>query len=76
MKKYVSGKILMSAVTGALFAATEFFRAAPVFFEIFGERATAVKDTVNFVFALAFIVLPCLTFGVIVMHKASKAKNK
>lgn len=76
MKKYVSGKILMSAVTGALFAATEFFRAAPVFFEIFGERASAAKDTAKFFFTIIAIALPCVFIAAFVLFKAQKAKNK
>ena len=76
MKKYLSGKLLASAVTGALFAATEFFRATPVFFEIFGERATAARDTARFVFTLAAIALICTFAAVFLLRCARKAKNK
>ena len=76
MKKYLSGKIIMSALTGALFALTEIFRAAPAFFEIFGSRATEAKNTAHFIFILALISAICGAVGVFISRKAPKAKNK
>lgn len=76
MKKYLSGKVIMSAVTGALFALTEIFRAAPAFFEIFGSRATEAKNTAHFIFILALISAICGAVGVFISRKATKAKNK
>ena len=76
MKKYLSGKILMSATTGAMFAPAGFFRAVPTFFEIFGSRAAEAKDTAVMVFSLALIAVICAAVGVFISRKAPKAKNK
>ena len=76
MKKYVSGKLLMSVLTGALLNATELFRAVPTFFELFGSRAAEAKNTARFVLTLALMSAFCVLIGALVCRKAQKAKNK
>ncbi|MBR6050703.1 MAG: hypothetical protein IKP68_05805 [Clostridia bacterium] len=75
MKKYLGGKLIMSAATGTLFLMTEFFRATPVFFELFGSRATEAKNTVEFACVFSLIVAFCTIFCVFVWHKAPKARK-
>lgn len=76
MKKYVSGKLIMSAVTGSLFSLTELFRAAPAFFELFGSRAAQTKNTAEFIAALAFFSAICTAIGAFARHKLRKRENK
>lgn len=75
MGKYLSGKLMMSAVTGALFAATEIFGDAPAFFEMFGARA-AVAKTVAAVtlasLAALLVVAVAVAFARRGRHKARK----
>ena len=75
MKKYISGKLIFSALTGALFAATEFFGAAPAFFDLFGSRASEAKNTAEFIAVLGAISAFCLLVGALFWHKVPKARK-